>query len=69
MSILRRIWPGLVGAVVGAAMATLVQVIGQTAFGLSGDDLLWLLMGFALLGFIIGAAVGDRFLFKGDDML
>jgi hypothetical protein len=69
MSIIRRIWTGIVGAVAGAALAILVQVIGQMALGMPIDYLVWILIGLAAVGFIIGAAVGDRFIFKGDDMV
>jgi ABC-type branched-subunit amino acid transport system permease subunit len=66
MKIIRRIWSGIIWALAGVTWAVLVQVIGQTAFGWPIDYLVWIIAGFASVGFIIGAAVGDRFLFKGD---
>jgi hypothetical protein len=39
MKALRHIWTGIVGAIAGAALAVLIQVIGQMTVGFSIDYL------------------------------
>jgi hypothetical protein len=60
MNILGRIWTGIVAAVAGAALAVLLQVVGQMTMGLPIDYLKWILLGCAGLGFLLGLAIGPR---------
>jgi hypothetical protein len=60
MNIIRRIWTGIVAAIAGIALAILVQIVGQMAFGMPIDYLKWIIIGFASFGFLIGAAFGPR---------
>ena len=60
MSILSRIWTGVVGAAAGAATGAVVHLTGMMAVGLPLDYLQWITIGFAALGFLIGFAVSNR---------
>jgi uncharacterized membrane protein YfcA len=60
LTALRHIWTGIVGAIAGAALAMLIQVLGQTAMGLPIDYLQWLLLVCAGIGFFPGVVIGPR---------
>lgn len=60
MNTLRRIWTGVVAAVAGVAVAVLVQVSGQMTMGLQIDDLKWIVMACASIGFFLGVVIGPR---------
>ena len=60
VNILRRIWTGVVAAVAGAALAVLIQVIGQMAMGLPIEYLKWILVACAGVGFLLGVMIGPR---------
>ena len=60
MNIFGRIWTGIVAAVAGAALALVIQVVGQMTVKLSPDALqpiLWTCVG---IGFLLGLIVGPR---------
>jgi hypothetical protein len=60
MKLLRRIWTGIAGAMAGAALAVLTQVIGQMTIGFSIDYLQWILLAFVSLGFFLGVMIGPQ---------
>ena len=65
MSILSRIWAGVVAATAGVAVGTVIHLAGMMAVGLPLDYLQWIAIGSAALGFVIGFAVGNRDLTRG----
>jgi len=60
MKALRHFWTGVVGAMAGAALAVLIQVMGQMTMGLPIDYLQWILFACACIGFILGAVIGPH---------
>ncbi len=60
MNVFRHIWTGIVAAVAGAALALLLQVIGQMTVGLPIDYLQWIVLALASFGFLLGVAIGPR---------
>ena len=44
----------------GAALAVLIQVVGQMTMGLSIDYLQWILLACAGIGFLLGVVIGPR---------
>jgi hypothetical protein len=60
MKTLRHIWTGIVGGIAGAALAVLIQVIGQMTMGLPVDYLQWILLTCVGIGFLIGVMIGPR---------
>jgi hypothetical protein len=60
MKAVRHIWTGIVGAVAGAALAVLIQVIGQMTMGFPIDYLEWILLVFTGVGFLLGVVIGPR---------
>ena len=60
MKILRRVWIGIVAAAAGAALAVLVQIVGQMTMGLPIDYLGWIVLAFVSIGFLLGVVIGPR---------
>ena len=60
MKALRHIWTGIVGAMAGAALAVLIQVIGQMTMGFPIDYLQWILLACAGIGFLLGVVIGPK---------
>ena len=60
MNILHRIWTGIVAAVTGVALSIVAQMVGHTTSGWQIDDLKWLVLAFAGLGFVLGFVIGPR---------
>jgi hypothetical protein len=44
----------------GAAVAGLIQVVGQLTMGLSIDYLQWILLACVGIGFLLGVVIGPR---------
>jgi uncharacterized membrane protein YdcZ (DUF606 family) len=44
----------------GAALAVLIQVVGQMTMGLPIDYLQWILLACAGIGFLLGVVIGPR---------
>ena len=44
----------------GAALAVLIQVVGQMTMGLPIDYLQWILLACAVIGFLLGVVIGPR---------
>lgn len=53
-----RIWAGIVGAVAGACIGLVATLLLMVARG--SHDLVWVVGMFALLGAVVGFALGNR---------
>jgi hypothetical protein len=60
MNVLKRLWTGIVGAIAGAGLSLLLQIIGQITVGLPIDYLPLILAACAAAGFLIGILVRPR---------
>lgn len=60
MGLLNRLWTGIVGAVAGAGLALVLQIIGQMTVGLSIEHLEKMVISLGLAGLLVGFAVGNH---------
>jgi hypothetical protein len=67
MSLLGRLWAGIVAAVAGVAVAVGVQIVGQVAVGLPIDYLEKIMLALGTAGFLVGVVVGNRRIGKPKD--
>lgn len=60
MSVLSRLWTGIVAAVAAVAFALVVEIIGIMLVALPIEYLGWIVLVFGTIGFLIGVVVGNR---------
>lgn len=60
MNVFRRIWTGIVAAIMGATLALLVQLVGHMAMGLPLEYFKWILATFSAVSFLLGVLIRPR---------